>query len=464
MINVAALGTLNQGIPSQARTILDDAGWYVSADVYDSANTRLTDLSGNGNHAANNGASVLNYSGTKYVYFTGTALEDFQTPDTAVLDITGDITLIARCSLDDITPVAASNIVSKLDSGTTGSYTLRVLTTGALNMNWVDVTGAATNISISSTATLPSVSVANDQVVWIRASLDADNGAAGNDVMFYYSTQDTNDVTAVTWTQLGTTVTTGGVATIQNSTEPLQIGARKASAPTATLTGKVYWAGIYDAETPAPGDLVCEFNPNTATINATQTTITNGSFIFTRTLAGSGKHTAIVNESKLVLGTDDYLEVTDNALLDFGTGVSFTAVVVIRSHDVSDEYQTLVKLEATPATGWLLASFGGVPIAATYEATVLSSAAGNATVDGQRIVHSFRRIAGTELSTWIDTTEGTPTLTNNNQNTTNALPMRIGTRSSGTLTYTDFEFMGAAIFRRALTDDEIAQVVKVLSL
>jgi hypothetical protein len=399
------------------------------------------------------------FEGTNYVYFFGTTGEDFRTPDTAALDITGDIGLMARIQCD-ITPGAINNLISKFDSSTTGSYSLRLNTDSKLSAVWVDQVPASN--SHTSSATLSSVGITDNQKIWIAWTLDVDNGASGNDSKFWYSTTDTNDYTQVVWTQLGTTQTGGAITNIQNSVEELQVGARKDNAPAAMYTGKLYWAGVFNQASTSTG-LVAEFNPSTGTIHANHTTIINGAYTWTRTLAATGKHIAIVNESKLVFGVDDYLEIADNALLDFNTTDDFTVIVSARSHDSSDGLVYFHKVNATPDDGWSLITYlGTATLGTTYANTAPgASAIGALPADGARHVVTYRRIAGSEASVWLNGTEGTPVALLVSQDATTSEVLRIGTAAGA---YADMEFMKAAIFRRALSDAEILQVVSEMAL
>lgn len=472
MINIAALGVMNSGRGEMGNNILSQADWYVHAKSYDAANDRLTDLSGNGNHARfgsavgadTNDPTRCVFSGHKYLYCTGLLGEDFRTPDTAALDITGDIALVARIALDDLTPSTSQNIFSKLDSGTVGSYALRVLTTGAVNMNYVN--GTPANVSNSSTVTLGSVGVVDGQNVWIAATLDVDNGSGSNECKFYYSIQDVENVANVTWTQLGTTITTAGVATIQASSEVLQVGAMKGSLPTAQTIGKIYFCGLYNSTTIAPGNLVCEFNLRTGIIAALHTTVTCGAYVWTRTTAATGKHFAIVDETKLILGVDDYLNIADAGILDFAAGQDFTIISVVRHHDFSDIVLYILKGDFVPTgDAWLIATFGN-PIAATYDAGVQGCLLGSvaAPSDGERHLATFRRRANVDAHLFINLTVFATTTTLVNQDTTsNTSAMRIGA-SSDSVVFSDMEFMAAAIFREALSDDQIRQVVEAFAL
>ena len=168
------------------------------------------------------------------------------TPDAAPLDIVGDIDLRAQVALDDWTPVASQEVISKsLTTGNQRGYRLLVLSTGALQLQW-----SADGTAVISKDSTVSVGFADGLRKWIRATLDVDNGAAGNDVKFY--TSDDGE----TWTQLGATVTTAGVTSIFSNTSPLELGATEGGT-VFPLAGKIYAAQVYSG---IAGTLV--FNAN----------------------------------------------------------------------------------------------------------------------------------------------------------------------------------------------------------
>jgi len=89
------------------------AWWHVNE--YDAALDALVDLSGNGHHAVF-GSSVgvdtndplrLIRTNENYLYLPGTNGNYVSTPDAAPLDITGDIDIRVRISLDDWMPLPA---------------------------------------------------------------------------------------------------------------------------------------------------------------------------------------------------------------------------------------------------------------------------------------------------------------------------------------------------------------------
>lgn len=160
----------------------------------------------------------------------GVAGSHASTPDAAALDIVGDIDIRVRVAPDDWTPGADAALLSKSSSSGTTGYELRLLTTGALLLLWGD--GAAALTATSSVLS----GVTNGQEMWVRATLDVNNGAAGRDIKFYTSTD------GVTWAQVGSTVTQAGVTSIAVNANELRIGARVND--THQLAGVVGYAEV----------------------------------------------------------------------------------------------------------------------------------------------------------------------------------------------------------------------------
>lgn len=136
------------------------------------------------------------------------------TPDSATLNITGDIDIAWHGALDAWTGTAATQILvgKYLTEGNQRSYYLGITATGRITITYSR--DGATAIARSSTI---ATGLAAGQESWVRATLDADNGAGGQDASFYTS------VDGVTWTRLGTTVTVAITAEIFASTAPLEV-------------------------------------------------------------------------------------------------------------------------------------------------------------------------------------------------------------------------------------------------
>lgn len=151
------------------------------------------------------------------------------TPDSVALSIVGDIDLRVKLAMDDWTPAAFTSILSKRDDGTTNpAYRIAINVSGTLDYTWWTA-GVGTQ-KTSSVAT----GLADGSVKWLKVTHDVDNGAAGNDVKFYTSDD------GQTWVQLGTTQTTAGVTTIDDTTARLSIGGIAGQ----YMAGNVFYAEV----------------------------------------------------------------------------------------------------------------------------------------------------------------------------------------------------------------------------
>lgn len=153
--------------------------------------------------------------------------------------ITTDPDLQARIAPTTWTPSVDRTISAKWEAPTNQRSLLLVLkTTGALGLNW-STAGTGGFGEKTSTATIPATAnPGNGNPLWVRATLTLDNGAGGNDVRFYYSTD------GQAWTQLGATVTTAGTTTLFGGTAPFQVGAFS-SGLSSPFDGKVYRVRVF---------------------------------------------------------------------------------------------------------------------------------------------------------------------------------------------------------------------------
>ncbi|MFD4551420.1 hypothetical protein [Streptomyces sp. NPDC058466] len=136
------------------------------------------------------------------------------TPDTAALDIVGDIDVRADLWIDDWAPGSATELAGKW-SGTPQKSWLLFLYQGKLWFYW-SVDGSAEIQKASTVVLEPPVSGR----LAVRVTLDVNNGAAGNTLTFY-----TAPTISGTWTQLGDPIVTAAVTSIFNSTSAVDVGA-----------------------------------------------------------------------------------------------------------------------------------------------------------------------------------------------------------------------------------------------
>lgn len=150
------------------------------------------------------------------------------TPNSPSLNITGDIDIRAHIAMDDWTPASQQVIESKWGAAGTRSQLLRVETSGALRLFW---TQDGTTALSAASSVLPAMASGED--LWVRATLDVDNGAGGRDIRFYTSTN------GVIWTQFGGTVTQAGVTSIFAGTAALDIGS-DSNGTSSLFAGQVF--------------------------------------------------------------------------------------------------------------------------------------------------------------------------------------------------------------------------------
>lgn len=196
----------------------------------------LYDYSGAGNDAylGSNGGAAINPVG-KYLWLPGVAGNYASTPS---INVTGDIDIrIHAATTWQTTRVA---LASKW--GTTLSWLVTSETAGAINFYWNDGTTTFTQTSSA-------VSFADGADGYVRVTMQVNDGAGNHVIKFYTST------TGITWTQLGTTVTTAGVTTINPSTEPIAVGAYDAGA-SAPLAGRIYLMQLHNGI-----DVIARFTP-----------------------------------------------------------------------------------------------------------------------------------------------------------------------------------------------------------
>lgn len=203
------------------------------------------------------------------------------TTDKAVLDITGDIDIRIDCDADDWRGRAGHVLCAKYTlSGNQRSWALYTDEYGYLILATSPDGTLAARIVSTSTEPIP------DAIgrIAIRATMDVNNGAAGNTVAFY-----TSDTIAGSWTQLGTSVVNAGTTSIFASTATLlvgngdnQSGRSGTFVNTDPFTGKIYGfelrSGIggtlvadFDATSRTPGDTSWSDGlgtPNTWTLQA----------------------------------------------------------------------------------------------------------------------------------------------------------------------------------------------------
>jgi SPP1 family predicted phage head-tail adaptor len=186
----------------------------------------------------------------------GVASNYFSTPDSAALDITGDIDIRAKVMLNDWTPTGSPYIVSK--NGVSSAYHLRLIGgTGQIRFGWFDGSTARTADSVGGTG------FADGSTHWIRATMDVDAaGSPSEYAVKFYTSED-----GITWTQLGATKTGAGPTQLSVGTAVLAVG-MFTNGTSDPLDGHVHYADVRNG---IDGTVVAEFDPSDWTSGSTWT-------------------------------------------------------------------------------------------------------------------------------------------------------------------------------------------------
>lgn len=172
------------------------------------------------------------------------------TDDVATFHIVGDLTIDTYVQLDVYSGIN-QDLIGRWSGAANWSYTTLILISGAMRLYWSTGGSVATLMSADSTVPIP---FAGGQPVWLRFSLDVNNGGVWT-VTFYTSTD------SVTWTQLGAVVSGGTTTSVFAGTSPMIIGGAPASgyAKGIIKRAKVHsglpgsLVNVYDADFTAQG-------------------------------------------------------------------------------------------------------------------------------------------------------------------------------------------------------------------
>lgn len=159
----------------------------------------------------------------------------------SALSALADLDARGYLTATDYTPAAAMDALSQwTTAGNQHSWHLYVHTNGKLRLSWS--TDGSTTVTIFGDPYVES-SVAPTVVdgigIWLRATLDVDNGASGKTVKFYYSNNPESTARdSVAWIQLGATKTSSGTTSIFASSSDFEIGASDGGTA-SPFTGKI---------------------------------------------------------------------------------------------------------------------------------------------------------------------------------------------------------------------------------
>jgi hypothetical protein len=410
-----------------------------------------SDLNGqNGSTASadSNDARFLDWPGDNagnYVYLPGVTGNFLSVPDEAALDINGDIDIRLRVALDDWTPSVVNRLVTKFSSAAGNySYQFSIGTSGLLRLSW-----SANGTAVISKDATAATGLADGSVKWVRATLDVDNGASGNDVKFFLSDD------GIAWTQLGATVTTATATSIYSGNANLKVGAFQ-DAGVEPVVGKVYRAVVKNG---IDGTTVLDIDTSVITSGSvTSFTALTGQTVTIARSTSSRKSVAVVSPVWL-MGTDDYFRVLDNALLDFGSSDDFTIVAAFRAWDTNGgvRISKTGTLTTTPGYEARFRRGSGSLIAYASDGVSFNQESDTLTGEGQvkTVAMIVDRTAQT-ISIWNDGTfAASPASIAGYGSFANVDNLNVGRTLS---TYSDVELVSATTYRRKLSETELDQI------
>ena len=435
-------------------TILDSAEALLQAKNYsgsgawlDEANSHDAQL-GTTSGADTNDPLFKAHAGTQYIFLPGSANNSMSLPNlTAYNFTTADFDFRMRLAADDYTPGAVDVLANKWVTGATNGYRFEITTGGLLQY----VTGnAGTDETLNSSTAIP---FSNGDLGWIRFAL------VGTTLTYYTSTTATNDPTAVSWTQLGTTDTiTQDPGT---GTGSFFIG-RLASSDANQFAGAVYRVfldiggtvelDVVLADATEPFATFTEQSSNAATV--------------TINYASSGLIAAVIDRPQFILNTDDEFVIADSGL-DFADGEDFTIILVSRLNIIAGVLADKSGGFNAAATGWRMdvhspsLSYRTEIADGTNEPADLATGLADIPVRELMSAAARRDDAAPELEIFRSGTgTGSPSTTAAGD-LTNALDLWLGNRNGGN-NWINGSIMAFALWRSAITDAQIQEAHDLL--
>jgi hypothetical protein len=391
------------------------------------------------------------HSGSNYLYLPGVTGNVATAPDSAALDITGDIDLRVKVALDDWTPAATNVVLSKRGTGLDNiSYGMQIDTNGRITF-FGSNTGTDFGVLASSTV---SPTVADGATKWVRVTLDVDNGAGGKDFTFF--TSDDGSI----WTQLGTTVTQAGTTSLFSGNAVLSIGGTS-TISSGIARGKFFRAMIYSDLTETTLAFDADFE--TGITSLLQTTFTESSLnAATVTINRSGsayRSAGITQAGYLYPGATNTFAASATDFLNFGESDSFTALAVLREFATPTSNQNiLAKYDASRY--WYLRNQGTAANLQTFlfDGTNTPGTAGPSFTLGGLITNAMVVNRTTQtVSIITNGVSGSTASISSLGSVSNVGTFRISNLGGGG--YADMELIGAAVFRTVLTATQIRQIV-----
>lgn len=444
--------------------VLSDAVLWLEAGLSRTTGGKLTNLGTGGSaldaqYGSTSGADtndplLLPHTGENYLYLPiNGQLNYAQAPSIPAYNFPGDFELVLRLNCEDWT-IAGQSLICRDGSAPNRGWCLFINAGGSMRLTVsTDGTTIISNIANAGVQTV----VPSGTNGWVRATYKASTG----DTTFYASLDTGSEPTV--WTQLGTVINSGAGAVTGAANAPLDIGNR--SNNLLPFGGRIYRAiarnglsggtTVFDADftkgiTTGATTTFTERSPNAATVTISRAT--------------SGRKSVAVARSVLLLGTDDYLEVPDNALINIGATDSLTLIAVARDYGTPGASARFVdKWGGGASAGYALTHTGtnAQLTSFTEDANLVQfQQTAQAYAFGRLNCFSlvFDRTAG-NVKGYVNNAPSTGTSIAAAVSLTNAVPLRIGMNATSLAANGDLEVVAVAMWKRALSAAEIAQLV-----
>jgi hypothetical protein len=302
---------------------------------------------------------------------------------------------------------------------------------------------------------------------WFGATLTINNTTFQHTVKFYTS------LDGINWTLFDTVVTanpSGTALTLRSNAANIYISSSNVGI--AGVEGKYYRAKIWNTDSFAGNPVLdVDFDALTSASQVNLVCTTGQVATFNRHTAG---RKMIVMPSKVKGGRSvwsfggdavaDYMLVPNNDLLNFGLNDSFTFLAVLRIWPTPAADQRII-MKWIPSSGYYLSKTSSGVYALNYDSPAGGAGGSSAPAYTNGVLGMATGIRNTTTDlTYVynNTFMGVPAVDSTIGTLSNTAPLTIGSQHYNTTGYADMELAAVAIWRRALTDQEIKTVKEYL--
>lgn len=383
---------------------------------------------------------LLTHTGTNYLYLPGSANDNATAPDSAAISPSTEIELLIRVKLASY----SANQVLIMKTAGTSDFQWDI-NGGLIRFVWWNSGGGLSAPSVSGGSLVAGTDY------WLRVT------ANSTETKFFQAAG--SSTIPSSWTQIG--ATQAGITTIRDAATAISVGTSSA--------GEIYRA-ILRTTIGGANQFDADFTANTNQSSFTESSSNAATVTINRSSAG--RKSVMVTRPVWLFGTDDYMEIADNALLDMGATDPFTVLVVGRAWGTQGTNDTLVakKADVTNTTaGYLLANHGTTALQLQadigdgtngIEATSASRTAGD-----RKVWAMVRSVASDNLTTYINTTAGTSVTDTTTATLANAEVLRIGRLSGAGTEYADVEIDTVVLVKGTAYDStQIGQIMTYLGV